>query len=62
MKITRIETIHVAEFANILWVLVHTDAGPVTFFASATNSPLRVPIVSITRSAMFSLLRPRGEL
>ncbi|MDA0747694.1 MAG: mandelate racemase/muconate lactonizing enzyme family protein [bacterium] len=27
MKITRIETIHVAEFANILFVRIHTDEG-----------------------------------
>ena len=27
MKITAIETIRIAERANILWVLVHTDEG-----------------------------------
>jgi len=27
MKITKIDTVHVAEFANILFVRVHTDAG-----------------------------------
>ena len=27
MKITSIETIYTAEFANVLWVRVHTDAG-----------------------------------
>ena len=27
MKVTRIETVHVNEFANILFVRVHTDAG-----------------------------------
>lgn len=27
MKITQIETVHVAEFANILFVRIHTDAG-----------------------------------
>ena len=27
MKITRIETIHIAEFANILFVRIHTDSG-----------------------------------
>ncbi len=27
MIITKIETIHVAEFANILFVRVHTDTG-----------------------------------
>lgn len=29
MKITQIETLRVAEFANLLWVRVHTDAGVV---------------------------------
>lgn len=29
MKITKIETIRVEEFFHILWVQVHTDAGPV---------------------------------
>lgn len=27
MKITGVETIHLAEFPNILWVCIHTDAG-----------------------------------
>ena len=27
MKITAIETINLAEFPNVLWVQVHTDAG-----------------------------------
>ncbi len=27
MKITKIETLHLEEFSNILWVRVHTDAG-----------------------------------
>ena len=27
MKITKIETIHVGEFTNILFVRVHTDEG-----------------------------------
>ena len=38
MKITRIETISLAEFPNVIWVAVHTDAGHVglgeTFFGS----------------------------
>ena len=29
MRITKIETLRTAEFANVLWVLVHTDAGVV---------------------------------
>ncbi len=29
MKITSIETLRTAEFANVLWVRVHTDAGPI---------------------------------
>ncbi len=29
MKITAIETLRTAEFANVLWVRVHTDAGPI---------------------------------
>ena len=28
MKITSIETLRTAEFANVLWVRGHTDAGP----------------------------------
>ena len=27
MKITALETLHLAEFSNVLWVRVHTDAG-----------------------------------
>ena len=27
MKITRIETLRPGEFPNLLWVLMHTDAG-----------------------------------
>ena len=27
MKITKIETLRTAEFANVIWVRVHTDAG-----------------------------------
>jgi L-alanine-DL-glutamate epimerase-like enolase superfamily enzyme len=38
MKITRIETISLAEFPNVVWIQVHTDAGHVglgeTFFGS----------------------------
>jgi L-alanine-DL-glutamate epimerase-like enolase superfamily enzyme len=38
MKIARIETISLAEFPNVIWVQVHTDAGHVglgeTFFGS----------------------------
>ena len=29
MKITAVETLRVAEFANVLWVRVHSDAGVV---------------------------------
>lgn len=29
MKITRIETIRLAEFPNVIWIQVHTDAGHV---------------------------------
>ncbi len=29
MKITSIETLRTEEFANVLWVRVHTDAGPI---------------------------------
>ena len=40
MKISAIETIHLAEFANLLWVRVHTDEGLAglgeTFFMPAT--------------------------
>ena len=40
MKITGIETIRTAEFANILWVRLHTDEGLVglgeTFFGALT--------------------------
>jgi L-alanine-DL-glutamate epimerase-like enolase superfamily enzyme len=39
MKITSIETLHAAEFANVLWVRVHTDAGIIglgeTFYGAA---------------------------
>ncbi len=39
MKITRIETLSLGEFPNIVWVLVHTDAGFVglgeTFYGAA---------------------------
>ncbi len=42
MKITRIETLALAEFPNIVWVLVHTDAGHVglgeTFYGAAAVS------------------------
>ena len=38
MKITKIETISLAEFPNVIWIQVHTDAGHVglgeTFFGS----------------------------
>ena len=38
MKITKIETIRIGEYANICWVQVHTDAGLVglgeTFFGA----------------------------
>ena len=27
MRITAIETLRTAEFANVLWMRVHTDAG-----------------------------------
>ena len=27
MRITRIETLNLAEYPNVLWLLVHTDAG-----------------------------------
>lgn len=45
MKITKIETLRTAEFANVLWVRVHTDAGIVglgeTFYgAGAVESHL----------------------
>ena len=40
MKITALETIRVAEFANLLWLRVHTSEGLVglgeTFFCPAT--------------------------
>ena len=40
MKITAIETIRLEEFANLLWLRVHTDEGLVglgeTFFLSKT--------------------------
>ena len=40
MRITRIETLRLDEFPNLLWVMVHTDAGLVglgeTFFAART--------------------------
>ena len=29
MKIVAIETLRVEEFPNLLWVQLHTDAGPV---------------------------------
>ena len=42
MKITRIETLSLGEFPNIVWVLVHTDAGLVglgeTFYGAAAVS------------------------
>ncbi len=42
MKITRIETLSLGEFPNIVWVLVHTDAGFVglgeTFYGAAAVS------------------------
>jgi len=38
MKITALETLRTEEFANVLWVRVHTDAGPIglgeTFFGA----------------------------
>ena len=38
MKITAVETIRLAEFANVLWVQVHTDRGLIglgeTFFGA----------------------------
>ena len=38
MRVTAVETIQLAEFANLLWVQVHTDEGPVglgeTFFGA----------------------------
>ena len=38
MKITRVETIRLDEFTNLLWVRVHTDAGMIglgeTFFGA----------------------------
>ncbi len=40
MKISRLETVRVAERPNLLWVLVHTDEGPIglgeTFFIAET--------------------------
>ena len=40
MKITRLETVRVAERANLLWLLVHTDEGLTglgeTFFGAET--------------------------
>ncbi|MCW5569410.1 MAG: D-galactonate dehydratase, partial [Dokdonella sp.] len=42
MKITRIETLSLGEFPNIVWVLVHTDNGLVglgeTFYGAAAVS------------------------
>lgn len=42
MKITQIETLHVEEFANVVWVRVHTDEGLIglgeTFFGAASVS------------------------
>ena len=39
MKITAVETIRLSEFANIIWVRLHTDDGPVglgeTFMGAA---------------------------
>lgn len=39
MKITAIETLRTEEFSNVLWVRVHTDAGPIglgeTFYGAA---------------------------
>jgi hypothetical protein len=29
MKVTRIETISLAEFPNVIWIQVHTDSGHV---------------------------------
>lgn len=38
MKVTKIETLYLDEFPNLIWVLVHTDEGPVglgeTFFGA----------------------------
>jgi galactonate dehydratase len=40
MKITAVETLYVAEFGNVLWVRVHTDAGVIglgeTFYGAAS--------------------------
>ena len=39
MKITAVETVRLTEFANIIWVRLHTDEGPVglgeTFMGAA---------------------------
>ena len=38
MKITRLETVRIAEFPQLLWVHVHADEGPIglgeTFFSA----------------------------
>src|SRR5271154_5137632 len=53
MKITAIETIRLEEFANLIWLHVHTDEGLVglgeTFFAPAT-----------VESYLHEVLAPRG--
>ncbi len=40
MKITAIETLRTDEFANVLWVRIHTDAGVIglgeTFYGAAS--------------------------
>ena len=51
MRITEIETLRVAEFPNVLWVRVHTDAGIVglgeTFYgAEAVESHIHVTLAS----------------
>ena len=38
MKITALETVHVAEFSNLVWVHLHTDAGIVGLGETFRNS------------------------
>ena len=39
MKITKVETIRLAEFGNLIWVRLHTDEGLVGLGGSMVGSP-----------------------
>ncbi|HET9658918.1 MAG TPA: hypothetical protein VFP05_01205, partial [Thermomicrobiales bacterium] len=41
MKVTKVETIWLDEFSNVIWIQIHTDEGPIglgeTFLALARS-------------------------